>query len=420
MSERPQRPTTDDTDAWEAYWEAQDIPWRTEPEISVDRQQFLEERRRVKPEVEHSIYPFTDIKLSRADVESLLATHESGGMRGPVNLDDLTQQRRWGLDVRGADLREVDLSYLPLMRLLGGLRYREWSLAEPEARGRARARLEQADLRSAHLESANLREAYLTGADLTWAWLAGANLREANLAGANLGSASLDDKTDISGVTLAQAEHRKGKAAVTLPTSAAIVGDARWGDVDLTRAQWEPVDRLGDEQEARAPRDITGRRKPPGLRRAQFESAVRAYRQVATRLREQGITDVADRLSYRAQVCQRKLFRLRGQWGRWLGSLLLDVASGYGFRPLRSLVAYLLIVCGFASLYLLNGQFAAPHLRWDEALVLSISSFHGRGFFTSGISLGDTLARLAAAEAIIGLLIEITFIATFTQRFFAR
>jgi hypothetical protein len=28
--------------------------------------------------------------------------------------------------------------------------------------------------------------------------------------------------------------------------------------------------------------------------------------------------------------------------------------------------------------------------------------------------------RLAAGEAIIGLLIEITFIATFTQRFFAR
>jgi hypothetical protein len=52
--------------------------------------------------------------------------------------------------------------------------------------------------------------------------------------------------------------------------------------------------------------------------------------------------------------------------------------------------------------------------------VLSISSFHGRGFFSSGISLGDTLARLAAGEAIIGLLIEITFIATFTQRFFAR
>jgi len=33
---------------------------------------------------------------------------------------------------------------------------------------------------------------------------------------------------------------------------------------------------------------------------------------------------------------------------------------------------------------------------------------------------GDTFARLAAAEAVLGLLIEISFIATFTQRFFGR
>jgi hypothetical protein len=49
-----------------------------------------------------------------------------------------------------------------------------------------------------------------------------------------------------------------------------------------------------------------------------------------------------------------------------------------------------------------------------------MSSFHGRGFFNPGSSLGDTYADLAAAEAFVGLMIEITFIATFTQRFFAR
>jgi hypothetical protein len=52
-----------------------------------------------------------------------------------------------------------------------------------------------------------------------------------------------------------------------------------------------------------------------------------------------------------------------------------------------------------------------PHLSWNEALVLSISSFHGRGFFTSSVTLGDTLARPAALEAVVGLLLEITFIA---------
>jgi hypothetical protein len=74
----------------------------------------------------------------------------------------------------------------------------------------------------------------------------------------------------------------------------------------------------------------------------------------------------------------------------------------------------------FAALFLLNAQFASPHLTWDEALVLSVSSFHGRGFLNSDIHLGENLARLASIEAIIGLLIEVSFIATFTQRFFGK
>ena len=69
---------------------------------------------------------------------------------------------------------------------------------------------------------------------------------------------------------------------------------------------------------------------------------------------------------------------------------------------------------------LLNAHFIAPHLTWDEALVLSVSSFHGRGFFTQNVTLGNTYARLAAIEAVVGLVIEISFIATFTQRFFGK
>jgi len=114
------------------------------------------------------------------------------------------------------------------------------------------------------------------------------------------------------------------------------------------------------------------------------------------------------------------LFRRQHHYLRYLGSWLMWLIAGYGYKPMRSLIAYISIICVFAGAFLINAQFAAPHLTWDEALVLSVSAFHGRGFFTSGISLGDTLARLAAGEAIIGLLIEITFIATFTQRFFAR
>src|SRR5260370_8291648 len=94
---------------------------------------------------------------------------------------------------------------------------------------------------------------------------------------------------------------------------------------------------------------------------------------------------------------------------------MLDLIAGYGYRPVRSVIAYLVIIFGFMGLYLLNAHFVAPHLRWDEALVLSVSSFHGRGFFSQEISLGDTYARLAAAEQVEGMLIVTSFISSFTH-----
>jgi hypothetical protein len=52
------------------------------------------------------------------------------------------------------------------------------------------------------------------------------------------------------------------------------------------------------------------------------------------------------------------------------------------------------------------------------ALTFSVTSFHGRGFFPGGVTLDDPITQMAAVEAVLGLLIEISFIATFTQRFF--
>ena len=51
------------------------------------------------------------------------------------------------------------------------------------------------------------------------------------------------------------------------------------------------------------------------------------------------------------------------------------------------------------------------------------SVFHGRGFFPglgTAASLHNPLVVLAAVEAVIGLFIEISFIATFTQRYFGK
>src|SRR4029078_2441473 len=121
----PARPTTDDTDAWKAYWQAQSMPWRTEPEIPAERQTYLAERCAITPDIEQGIYPFKGIepKLTRADIEWLLSKHESHGGIGPVlwaqEKGKPEEKRRQGLDLRGAELNGLDLRAMPLTSLRG-------------------------------------------------------------------------------------------------------------------------------------------------------------------------------------------------------------------------------------------------------------------------------------------------------------
>jgi hypothetical protein len=282
------------------------------------------------------------------------------------------------------------------------------------------AHLEQANLFGAHLERANLREAHLDGADL----------RGAQLQGANLWMSFLDRGTLLGGAMLADTEY-----------GSARVADVHWGEVNLAVVDWSRVTVLGDEPVARywqrkpqAPTPAPGMKsaKPARRERQQarreahvkrlfaFVDAARAHRQLATALRAQGITDEADRFAYRAHLCQRSVYRLQRKVGRWFGSFLLDVTSGYGYRPGRSVMTYLLVVTLFGLAYWALGIQAGHPLTWNEAGVVSLTAFHGRGFFSTAFAPGDPEAALAAIEAVIGLLIEITFIATFTQRFFAR
>lgn len=130
---------------------------------------------------EQDAYPFKDIKLTRADIEWLLVTHNAGS--GPIGWSDQSQDACEGLDLRGTDLSKADLHGLPLTRMRGG---REWSAI-------AGIHLERADLSEAHLEGANLFWAHLEGANLSGAHLQGANLSGAHLQGANLTAAHLED-----------------------------------------------------------------------------------------------------------------------------------------------------------------------------------------------------------------------------------
>src|SRR2546430_5421973 len=139
-------------DAWPAYWAARGSSWRTQPEIDERRQAYLSTQRAITPNSKKSEYPFKDVRLTRADVEWLLATHESGGMRGPVDWADERHALREGLDLRGADLSRVDLTGLPLARLRGGLTEDEWRNTQAWQVEAAALHLEGADVSSTHVE----------------------------------------------------------------------------------------------------------------------------------------------------------------------------------------------------------------------------------------------------------------------------
>jgi len=383
-----QRPTNDDKVAWKVYWKQQGQPWRWEPEIDTKRQKYLDERRGVTPVVAQGFYLFKNVKLSRADVEWLLATHERNE-RASIDWSDENQRERQGLDLRGADLSDVDFHDLPLSCLHVGLTEEERPrIPQEQYNNMAGVCMNEARLRRAHLEGANLRKAHL----------AGANLSEAHLAGANLIEAYFDNATRLNRIILGDSKH-----------GFASLGDVHWGDVNLSVVNWLPVKMLGDESSAREGKELY-----------KYQDAVRANRQLTAMLYNHGLNEDAARFAYRAQKLQRVVFRKQRKFGQYLFSLFLDLLAGYGYKPVRSFLAYLLVITAFATVYYVIGHAVGPVLSPVGSIVFSMTSFHGRGFFPGGIKLDDPLTVLAAIEAFVGLLIEVTFIATLTQRFFGK
>src|SRR5712692_5085819 len=410
-----QRPTSNKPEVWKAYWKKQDQSWRIEPEIDAERQKYHAEHRSITPNIEQGIYPFRGIKLSRADIEWLLATHENG--RGPVDWSYEHQREREGLDLRGADLRGADLRDLPLARICGGLTWVDWAHRTEEQHDAAAvlmegavlsgAHLEGATLIQAHLERTDLRKAHLERTDLRRVHLERADLWKAHLEGAILARAHLDEVL-LDGVVLSDEKHIGPQLA-----------DIRWNDVNLTVVNWSQVEMLGDEYRARQKKDF-GKAKDKALRISQYYySAIRSNRQLAVALRDQGMNDEADHFAYRAQLLQRKVLWHQQNFGRWLFSLLLAMLSGYGYRIWRILVAYVLVVSLFAVAYFVLGLHYPPHLPLVQAFLESITAFHGRVFLEQ-FNPNTPQIWLTALEAIMGLVIEGVFIAMLIQRFFGK
>ena len=97
-------------------------------------------------------------------------------------------------------------------------------------------------------------------------------------------------------------------------------------------------------------------------------------------------------------------------YGQYTLALFLDALAGYGYRPGRTLVWYFTVILSFATVYVVLGTITGHVLNWNEALVFSITSFHGRGFFpgqSGGDPLLNPLLAFSAGEAVVGLVIRL-------------
>ncbi len=132
-------------------------------------------------------------------------------------------------------------------------------------------------------------------------------------------------------------------------------------------------------------------------------------------LRNQGLTTPATRYHYYAEVMDRKAL-WRRRYGRWLFSWLLGTFAGYGDYIGRLFITYGAVILAFAlAMFAASARAPSPDSLGD-VLILSVTSFHGRGVQPPGLHLTDVLAAFSDIEAVFGLLIEGLFIAAFTRR----
>jgi uncharacterized protein YjbI with pentapeptide repeats len=157
------------------------------------------------------------------------------------------------------------------------------------------------------------------------------------------------------------------------------------------------------------------RRKKEGDR---FAIVARANRQLAIALREQGIVETADYYSFRANRARQRELWIRGRYLGWGGLAALKVLAGYGYRPRNIAFAYGITIAAFMLVYITAGSPAHPYIPVWQAFVYSITAFHGRGVGLQQLTPFGEVA--SACEAVIGLVLEATFVVVVVQRMFGR
>jgi uncharacterized protein YjbI with pentapeptide repeats len=351
----------------------------------------------------------TRINLSQADISSanLTGVDLAGANLSAANLAfanlsgadlgsaNLSSADLGSANLSGASLLTANLSAAYLGRAnLSGV---DLVLANVSGSMLLGANLSGADLGLANLSSTDLHNADLHGAilratDLRWSYLVQVNLSGADLMAANLSGAAISTSLRDVNLSAARMDATTALGSVASPVSLddkTRLLDVTWNGANLASVQWDRTPRLGDEV------DI-GKDATRMARINTRKAAARAYRGLAKALQAQGLTDPA--LHYRARQfdLERQALFLERKLGQLVFFWLLDLMSGYGDKPRRALGCYAVVIGTFAGLYwaVTNQVFGfiqsqSTHLKWYEALVLSISSFHGRGFFPSMLSLGD-------------------------------
>ncbi len=432
-------------------WIALQRRTNTEPEIDEKQQSVLIACLRTAPHDDPNFFPFLHWKLTRADVEWLLAhplvdidkleesveemRENSGTLLGQKAATNFRRElyeildNRQRVDLRGADLSGVNLSGLHLAE--ARLEYADLMSADLRGAFLQGAHLEHAylidthlektTLTRAHLQGANLKNAHLEGASLGDAHLEGTNLTRAHFEGAILKGAFFDSATILEGIFLSNTKY-----------GSTMLDNAHWGDADLSVVDWAQMKVIGDEQWARQlKRKHKDELKPIHEKKKeykqsykrrnirQYQLAARANRRLAVVLQEQGLNEDAARFAYNAQVLQRTALRWEHKYGQWLFSVFLAALTGYGYRMWRILIVYGCIVSLCAVAYYILGLYYPPHLSLLLAFLESITAFHGR-VFSELFNSYTPQVWVTAFEAIAGLIIEGVFIAMLTQRFFGK
>lgn len=376
--------------------------------------------------------PYAGVEL-HTRAELLWIMHERQWTGTPASSADQGRVDLRQCTLSGLDLRDMYLRYLDLSDAsLEGVHFDNAFLERSTFHGAFFIR--GTSLAGAILEGANLSQTYFHKTDLSATDLVGARLTNARLIRASVRSAILS-RADLRGAYLSGVDLRGTNLSATRMNYRTVLHrvifdsntrlrDVIWADASLADIDWKKLDRVGEEAIAHA-RGAHHARGARGARKvAAYRIAARTYHDLVRALQAQGLSAPASKFRLREQQMERKAFFWNRELIPWAFSYVLNLVAGYGERPGRTLGVYSFMVLLFAACYyaITNRLFpplstSTGPLPFLDAIVLSITSFHGRGLFQPSRTFGDPIQLISAVEAIFGLFIEAIFVATFSRRF---